>query len=252
MGFFYLEGFVRGSFSPSPLLSEYMYTRYNRKLNITFNFRFHMYEKNLKSVTSQALGPLPLSQNVTPFRAPSPSSTTYFMEGPLVSAGPVKLGSCTSFCLCAFQLSKELGFALYLRSNLTFTKCLEMNLQDHIETIAKVAEIAGKEYSIEQVRCSFTYQYYHGTWWRIGNVDTCRPEGRGFESRSSRHVGTLGKSLTRSCLWCFGVKHRHSIRAVSGALLSSSGLETELFVKKVMMLFNSFKLCLTLANKFLS
>ena len=26
-----------------------------------------------------------------------------------------------------------------------------MNLNDHIQTIAKVAEVAGKEYSIEQV-----------------------------------------------------------------------------------------------------
>src|SRR6218665_2180263 len=52
--------------------------------------------------------------------------------------------------------------------------------------------------------------------------------GCGFESRSSRHVETLGKSLTRSCLWRFSVKLRHSIRAVSGALLSSSGLEGEL------------------------
>jgi len=45
---------------------------------------------------------------------------------------------------------------------------------------------------------------------------------------ASRHVGTLGKSLTRSCLWHFGVKLRHSIRAVSGAFLSSSGLEEAL------------------------
>src|SRR6218665_3603354 len=39
---FCLEGFVRGGFCPSPLLSEYIHC--NRKLNITFNFRFHMYE----------------------------------------------------------------------------------------------------------------------------------------------------------------------------------------------------------------
>src|SRR6218665_3398945 len=30
-------------------------------------------------------------------------------------------------------------------------------------------------------------------------------EGRRFESRSSRHVGTLGKSFTHSCMWRFGV-----------------------------------------------
>jgi len=38
------------------------------------------------------------------------------------------------------------------------------------------------------------------------------------------HVGILGKSFTRSCLWRFGVKPQHSICAVSGAPLSSSGL----------------------------
>ena len=39
-----------------------------------------------------------------------------------------------------------------------------------------------------------------GTRWRIGSVEAFRPEGRGFESHISRHVGTLGKSLTHSCL----------------------------------------------------
>jgi len=37
------------------------------------------------------------------------------------------------------------------RANLTFSKCLEMKLDEHIETIAKVSEVAGKEFSIEQV-----------------------------------------------------------------------------------------------------
>ena len=59
----------------------------------------------------------------------------------------------------------------------------------------------------------------------VESVEAFRPEGRDFESHSSRHVGTFGKSLTHSCLWRFGVKFRHSIRAVSGALLSSSRLE---------------------------
>ena len=59
-------------------------------------------------------------------------------------------------------------------------------------------------------------------WRRIGRVEAFWPEGRGFESRSSRHVGTLGK-------WRFGVKLRHGIRAVSGALLSSRGLEEALY-----------------------
>ena len=40
-------------------------------------------------------------------------------------------------------------------------------------------------------------------WWRFGRVNAFPPKGRGFESRSSRHVGTLGKSFTHSCLWRF-------------------------------------------------
>ena len=66
-------------------------------------------------------------------------------------------------------------------------------------------------------------------WWLIGRVDAYRPKGRVFDSRSSRHVGTLGKSFIRSCLWRIGVKLRHSIRSVSGAPLSSSGLEEVLY-----------------------
>ena len=52
-----------------------------------------------------------------------------------------------------------------------------------------------------------------GVWWLIGRFVAFHPKGRGFESRSSRHIGTLGKSFTLSCLWRFGVKLRHSIRA---------------------------------------
>src|SRR6218665_2988117 len=38
-------GFVRVGFCPFPLLPQYI--RYNRKLNISLNFKFHMYDKNL-------------------------------------------------------------------------------------------------------------------------------------------------------------------------------------------------------------
>ena len=37
-------------------------------------------------------------------------------------------------------------------------------------------------------------------WWLTGRVDSYRPEGSRFESRSSCHVRTLGKSFTCSCL----------------------------------------------------
>ena len=39
-----------------------------------------------------------------------------------------------------------------------------------------------------------------GTWWRLGRDDDFQPEVNGFDSRSSRYVGTLGKSFTCSCL----------------------------------------------------
>ena len=39
------EGFVLVGFCPFPLLSQYIC--YNRKLSITLNFMFHMYDKNL-------------------------------------------------------------------------------------------------------------------------------------------------------------------------------------------------------------
>src|SRR6218665_1770900 len=54
-----LEGFVRGSFYPFPLLSEYIC--YNRKLNIALNVMFHMYNNFfISGVTSHALDfPLP-------------------------------------------------------------------------------------------------------------------------------------------------------------------------------------------------
>ena len=38
--------------------------------------------------------------------------------------------------------------------------------------------------------------------WRIGRVDGLRPKGHGFDSRSSRHVGTLGKSLAHNYYLC--------------------------------------------------
>ena len=46
--------------------------------------------------------------------------------------------------------------------------------------------------------------------WLIGRFGAFRPKGRRVESLSSHHIGTLGKSFTRRCLWRFGVKFRHS------------------------------------------
>lgn len=55
------------------------------------------------------------------------------------------------------MLSEEIKINVKPKANLTFARCLEMKLQDHIENIAKIAEIAGKEYSIENVRMPFNF-----------------------------------------------------------------------------------------------
>ena len=63
-----------------------------------------------------------------------------------------------------------------------------------------------------------------GAWWPIGRVDAFRPKGHGLDSRSSRHVGALGKSFTLSSLWRFGLKLRHMypccFRSASGYSIS--------------------------------
>ena len=41
---------------------------------------------------------------------------------------------------------------------------------------------------------------HDGSWWLSGKFVALRPEDRRFESHSSRHIGTLGKSFTHSCL----------------------------------------------------
>src|SRR6218665_1825544 len=76
-GVFCLEGFVRGGFCPSPILSEYIC--YDTKLNITLNFMFHMYDKKIISVTTTPTLVTKLSHLLGP-----PSSVTYFMDGPFI------------------------------------------------------------------------------------------------------------------------------------------------------------------------
>ncbi|XP_009304459.3 dynein axonemal heavy chain 1 [Danio rerio] len=47
-------------------------------------------------------------------------------------------------------LSERININMRSRANLTFSLCLELGLQDHVEEITRVAQEAGKEYSIEQ------------------------------------------------------------------------------------------------------
>ena len=65
-------------------------------------------------------------------------------------------------CVCCRhwqQLSEELGMNIQPKPTFTFSKCLEMGLDSHVEAIAKVADIAGKEFSIEQVQLHFFILY---------------------------------------------------------------------------------------------
>src|SRR6218665_3104689 len=80
------EGLLSGRFCPRwflfvPVLSEYIC--YNRKLNITLNFMFRMYDKTFyKCNVTWPLPPSPVT-NCHTFSDPYPSSVTYFMDGPL-------------------------------------------------------------------------------------------------------------------------------------------------------------------------
>ncbi|XP_065097060.1 dynein axonemal heavy chain 1 [Paramisgurnus dabryanus] len=47
-------------------------------------------------------------------------------------------------------LSERINNSVKLNANLTFSHCLELGLQDHIEAITHVAQEAGKEFAIEQ------------------------------------------------------------------------------------------------------
>jgi dynein heavy chain len=55
-------------------------------------------------------------------------------------------------------LSDQIGIQLKPRESLTFTKCLELNLNDYVEQISTVGEVAGKEYAIETVRAYRLFQ----------------------------------------------------------------------------------------------
>ena len=49
-------------------------------------------------------------------------------------------------------LSERIHMNVKPKANLTFSRCLELGLQQHVDEIAHVAEVASKEYAIEQVR----------------------------------------------------------------------------------------------------
>src|SRR6218665_3051809 len=74
-GVFGLEGFGREGFCPFLLLSQYICN--NRKLNITLNFMFNMYDKKCISVTSHALDTPPPVTNCHTYSDPLERDVLY-------------------------------------------------------------------------------------------------------------------------------------------------------------------------------
>ena len=74
--------FCPGWFLSVPLSATIHLLQQKVKHHFKFHVSYDMYDKKFISVTSHVLDPLPLSQTVTLSRTPSPSSVTYFMDGP--------------------------------------------------------------------------------------------------------------------------------------------------------------------------
>src|SRR6218665_3033265 len=79
-----------------------------------------------------------------------------------------------------------------------------------VDVFLNVAEVVSQTFDLvvqfwvhgfNSVLSQTVNKHHCGTWWRFGRVESFR----GFESRSSRHVWTMGRFLTRSFLWRFGV-----------------------------------------------
>src|SRR6218665_2786231 len=73
---------LSGRFCPFPLLSGCMC--YNRKLNITLNLMFHIYDKRIYKRDVTCSLPSLCHKLSHPLGPPTPSSVTYFMDGPKV------------------------------------------------------------------------------------------------------------------------------------------------------------------------
>ena|SRR6218665_1642599 len=99
----------------------------------------------------------------------------------------------TELFFCFFKIS-------FISSLYTLWHVIRFSITDiHIYTVVLC--------SSKGVYCSkFTHfltaeRKCHRAWWRSGKFGVLHPQGHRFKPHSSRHVGTLGKSFTRSCLY---------------------------------------------------
>ncbi|XP_076467002.1 dynein axonemal heavy chain 1-like [Babylonia areolata] len=81
-------------------------------------------------------------------------------------------------------LSSEVGIPLRPSESLTFTRCLELGLSDHVEEISTIGEVAGKEYAIEQALDNMEKQW----------------EGVNFEVTAYKNTGTFIMKITDEIL----------------------------------------------------
>lgn len=74
------------------------------------------------------------------------------------------------------MLSERLSMNVMPKSNLTLSHCLELGLVEHVEEIARVVEVASKEYAIEQVMEQNSYRRRpgHCLYSRINSKTSCR------------------------------------------------------------------------------
>src|SRR6218665_39270 len=164
-----------------------------------------------------------------------PLFASFCLSLPLSASFCLSLPFSNSFCPLLASLSASLYLPVTLSGSLFLTPSVYLlhTLEDHFVRLRLYCVRPGTSLmSLSAAalnKCENTITIICGTWWLIGTFVAFRPKGRGFESRSSLHVRSLGKSFTRSCLWRFGMELRHSIRAVSGAPLSGSALEEVLY-----------------------
>src|SRR6218665_1670885 len=119
--------------------------------------------KKFISVTSHALLPPPLSQTVTPSRTPSPSSVTYFMDGPwsVCQQSRFQLLTCQGF-FSSFSFGKWLqlhhnGFLTLSKRWCFYHLCVPFILG--LNRVNKICRVVGEYRVFEAVLPNTEYQY---------------------------------------------------------------------------------------------
>ena len=144
----------------------------------------------LKSVCEQSLLCATLYQHSSMFRTPCMKYVqTHFLKKIYVCSKYSCVRSSHDLCACAHAHSLEGTLVIvYELLATSFSKPWHMRACGQSSP------------SPSHLPTDSIWSFICEAWWRIGRDDAFQPEGHGFEYRSSRHVGTLGKSFTYNCL----------------------------------------------------